>query len=84
MAAAFLIVMLTGRVLNAHEISPSISDLTINDDTVNFELRLNIESFVARIDLQSITNTDDTEAGKDYDRFRSMAPEVLESTFREF
>ena len=61
-----------------------ISDLTINGDTVNFELRLNIESFVARIDLQSITNTDDTEAGKDYDRFRSMAPEVLESTFREF
>jgi len=84
MAITWLLVTLPFQTLHAHEISPSISDLIISDDTVNFELRLNIESFVARIDLQSLANTDDTELANNYDQFRSMAPEKLESVFREF
>ncbi len=72
------------QVVYAHEISPSISDLVLDGDRINFEIRLNIESFVARIDLQSLDNTDDTEVENDYDQFRAMTPEKLESVFRMF
>lgn len=76
--------MLPARILQAHEISPTISDLIITGDTLNFELRLNIESFVAQLDLQLLVNTDDTEVDNNYDQFRAMTSEKLESVFREF
>ena len=79
-----LIILLPTRILHAHEISPSVSDLVINGDSVSLEIRLNLESFVARIDLQSLSDTDDTEVANDYDQFRAMTPENLESAFRQF
>jgi len=68
----------------AHEISPSVSDLEINGNTVRLNIKLNIESFVARIDLQSLNDTDDTENANDYDLFRAMEPDQLEEAFRLF
>lgn len=82
--SALLVVAFHGSTLDAHEISPSISDLTIEGDDINLEIRLNIESFVARINLQSLVNTDDTEVENDYDQFRAMSPENLEDAFRAF
>lgn len=76
--------MLATRILSAHEVSPTISDLVIDGDTVSLELRLNLESFVAGIDLQSLTDTDDSDVEHDYDEFRAMAPGELESAFRQF
>ena len=69
-------------VTHAHEISPSVSDLEISGDTVTLKITLNAESFVARIDLQSLTDTDDTENANDYDLYREMEPDQLEEAFR--
>lgn len=81
---ALLAAFLPDRILQAHEVSPTISDLVLDGDNVVVELRLNLEAFVARIDLQSLSNTDESEANKDYDQFRAMTPAKLESVFREF
>ncbi len=70
--------------LNAHEVSPTVSNLVINDDQVNIDIGLNIEAFVARINLETLTNTDDSEGSVNYDEFRAMTPENLEIAFREF
>ena len=69
-------------VTHAHEISPSVSDLEISGDTVTLKITLNAESFVARIDLLSLTDTDDTENANDYDLYREMEPDQLEEAFR--
>ncbi len=79
-----ILLALPVQLARAHEISPSISDLTVNGNTIDFELRLNIESFVAGIDLQSVNNTDDTESGSEYDRFRALSSAQLESAFRDY
>ncbi len=84
MSITFLTLVLVAQAPHAHEVSPSVSDLVVTGDELNFELRLNIESFVARIDLQSLENTDDTGMKNDYDQFRAMTPEKLETVFREF
>jgi len=70
------------QIIHAHEISPSVGDLEISDDAVSLKIRLNAESFVARIDLQSLTDTDDTEDANDYDLYRTMEPPELEEAFR--
>ncbi len=46
------------------------------------DVRLALEAFVARIDLQSLTDTNDSDASDDYDRFRAMPPDQLEAAFQ--
>jgi len=75
------ILLTSCRLAHAHEISPSVSDLEINADTVTLELKLNLEAFVAGIDLQSLDNTDNTEEANDYDVYRAMEPEQLVGAF---
>ena len=68
----------------AHEVSPSVGNLEISGDQVTLKILLNVESFVAGIDLQSLTDTDDTENANDYDLYRAMEPDQLEAAFRAF
>jgi len=48
------ILLSNSRAVYAHEISPSVADLTINGNSVSLTINLNVESFVAQIDLQSL------------------------------
>ena len=75
---------LTMCSVQAHEVTPAVSDLTLDGQTVNLDISLNIESFMAGIDLESLTDTDDSEGAGDYDRYRSMAGDELASEFRTF
>ena len=72
------------QVVLAHEISPSVADLQIDDKNITLNIELNAESFVARIDLQSLDNTDNTENANDYDLYRAMDPAQLEQAFRMY
>lgn len=75
-------VMLLGAVANAHEVSPSIADFTTSDGKLEMRLRVNLEAFVAGIDLDGVTDTNQTGQSADYDRLRGLAPEVLEQRLR--
>ena len=70
MITAWIFLSTCGQVYS-HEISPSVSDIEIKGNTVTLEIQLNLESFVARIDLQSLDNTDNTEQANDYDLYRA-------------
>jgi len=78
------ILLSNSRAVYAHEISPSVADLTINGNSVSLTINLNVESFVAQIDLQSLDNTDNTDNANDYDLYRAMQPEQLEQAFRVY
>ncbi len=57
----------------AHEVSPSIADFTTGDGKLVVRLRLNLEAFVAGIDLDGVVDTNETDQSDDYDSLRSLS-----------
>ena len=68
----------------AHEVLPSIADVELEGDQLYFDVRLNIETFVAGIDQAATVDTDNTPEAIDYDALRALEPSALEAMFREF
>lgn len=61
----------------AHEVTPTIADLSVTDGNLSLDLRLNIEAFLAGIDLDDIADTNSSGQSDRYDAFRAMSPEML-------
>ncbi len=68
----------------AHEVLPSITDMTEVDGRLVFEMEANLESFVAGIDLTATEDTNNTPQAENYDALRALTPEALEERFRGF
>lgn len=68
----------------AHEVFPSIADMTAGDGRIEFEVQANIESFVAGIDLKGVTDTNAAPQATDYDALRALPPDAMADRFREF
>ena len=85
LAAILSTLLLFTSTLNvlAHEVSPSIGDFTTGDGKITLEIRLNLEAFVAGIDLDGIANTNETEQSGDYDSLRALEPAVLEDRLKD-
>ncbi len=79
-----LIWIATLSTATAHEVMPSIADMTRSGDRLGFEIRLNIESFVAGIDQATVEDTDAAPQAADYDALRALAPAQLEQQFQAF
>ncbi|MBO9449541.1 HupE/UreJ family protein [Tropicibacter sp. R16_0] len=77
-----LIAGITGAA--AHEVTPTIGDLSVQDDQLRLELRLNVEAFVAGIDLDGMADTDASDLSDRYDELRKMDSVTLERLVREF
>lgn len=61
----------------AHEVQPSIASMAFEDGIARLDLRLNAEALLADIDLDGVTDTDETAGASDYDRLRMMEPEDI-------
>ncbi len=61
----------------AHEVMPTIGDFQVNDGALQLELGLNIEAFVAGIDLDGMTDTDASDQSDRYDALRALPPDAL-------
>lgn len=68
----------------AHEVVPAIADMEQVGDTLEFDVRLNIESFIAGIDLTDTADTDATPLAADYDALRALEPAALQEQFDAF
>lgn len=62
----------------AHEVMPTIGDLSVNDGQAVLELRINAEAFVAGIDLDGLEDTNATDQSDAYDALRALPPEALQ------
>ncbi len=76
--------MLLVSSVRAHEVTPTIADLTVVDGHLTLDLRLNVEAFVAGIDLDGLTDTDGSEKSPDYDALREMDETELSPLVRSF
>lgn len=69
---------------NAHEVSPSVADLSHQDGVVTLDIELALEGFLARIDLSAVTDTNEAEAAATYDVLRALEGPELEAQFELF
>ncbi len=68
----------------AHEVLPSIGDMRVSDDVVTFDIRANLESFIAGIDLTETANTNESPNAATYDELRALPPADLVAQFKAF
>ncbi len=72
--------------LRAHEVQPTIGDLTVTDGMAELVLRINLDAFLADIDLDAVSDTNDADNASSYDMLRALpgdeiaarAPELLD------
>ena len=84
LSSAVLIWITTLSSAWAHEVLPSIADMTEVDGRIVFEIRANVESFVAGIDLTDTADTNLAPEADTYDVLRLLEPAALEDRFRAF
>ncbi len=68
----------------AHEVLPSIADLSDENGVLTMDVRLNIEGLVAGIDLSAVSDTNEAPQAASYDELRALGPAELERRFRAF
>ncbi|MEC9197085.1 MAG: HupE/UreJ family protein [Pseudomonadota bacterium] len=69
-------VLLTSQA-QAHEVTPTITDFTVEGGTLSVTMRANIEAFLAGIDLEGLEDTNASAQVDTYDRLRALAPDAL-------
>ena len=68
----------------AHEVLPSIADLSDENGMLTMDVRLNIEGLVAGIDLSTVSDTNEAPQAASYDDLRALGPADLETRFTAF
>jgi hypothetical protein len=78
--AAFVMALLlvTGGA-NAHEVNPSIADVTVTPERVEIVATVSVEAWLAGVDLASVTDTNASPRADEYDRLRALPPAEIEA-----
>jgi len=84
MSSILLLWITTVSAAQAHEVLPSIGDLRASDTQVTIEIRANLESFIAGIDLTETVDTDESAQAATYDELRALSPDDLAAQFTAF
>lgn len=78
------LVLCLPSVGRSHEVTPTIADFEAKDGKITLMLRMNLEAFVAGIDLDGRVDTDSSDKSLDYDLLRNMAAAELGPMARLF
>lgn len=83
-ALLFSVVAIGAASVRAHEVTPAIADFRVEDGQITLGLRLNVEAFVAGINLDGLSDTNQTAQAADYDELRGLGMQDLEPMVRLF
>ncbi len=75
-------VALFGLSATAHEIRPTIADVTVNQGAVTMTVSVTLETLIAGINVDAVENTNDAPEAAIYDQLRAMDSAALEAAFR--
>ena len=70
---------LSSSPVAAHEVVPTIADLTVAEGRAELNLRINLEAFIAGVDLDTVEDTNDAPQAEDYDALRALSEDALGS-----
>lgn len=76
------LLLLVPAAVTAHEVQPSVASLSLEDGRARLDLRLNAEALLAGIDLDGVTDTDETAGSDTYDALRMLPPEEITARLR--
>ena len=82
-AALLLALAMLSSPVSAHEVQPSVLDITLSGDTADLTIDATIEPFIAGIDLDGLEDTNASAQSDENDRLRALPPAELEAAFRE-
>lgn len=68
---------LSSSPAHAHEVVPTIADLTVSEGRAELNLRINLEAFIAGVDLDTVEDTNDAPQAQDYDALRALSEDAL-------
>ncbi len=74
---------LSSSPAHAHEVVPTIADLTVTEGRAELNLRINLEAFIAGVDLDTVEDTNDAPEAQDYDALRALSADALEARAAE-
>lgn len=72
-----LIFALSSTLARAHEVVPTIADLTVAEGSAELSLRINLEAFLAGVDLDTVEDTNDAPQAADYEALHALPPQAL-------
>ena len=72
-----LVLALSSSPAHAHEVVPTIADLTVSEGRADLNLRINLEAFIAGVDLDTVEDTNDAPQAADYDALRALSEDAL-------
>lgn len=84
MSTVLVMLITLASTARAHEVLPSIADMTQVDDRLEFEVRANLEGFIAGIDLGSVADTNLSPQATRYDALRALDPTALAAEFEAY
>lgn len=68
--------------VRAHEVQPTVMDVTIMPDRLDITAEWMVEAAVAGLDLTDLEDTTEAENDNEYDRLRALEPAELEEALR--
>ena len=84
LSSAVIFWFTTLSTAQAHEVIPSIGDMRVVDGEITFEIRANLESFVAGINLTETADTNESAQAETYDELRALPANELAARFNFF
>jgi len=75
--------LVSATASQAHEVRPAVGDVVVTDTSVEVEMRLTLEPLVAGMNLDGLDDTNNSPQAEEYDELRALAPDALETLFRE-
>ncbi len=84
LVAVSTLLLITLTSARAHEVSPTVGDLELENGQASLSLRITLESFLAGIDLDAAEDTDEAPQAADYDALRALSAAELEDRMRGF
>ncbi|MEM8578365.1 MAG: HupE/UreJ family protein [Pseudomonadota bacterium] len=67
-----LVLSIAAAAAQAHEIVPTVADLSVEGETLTLEVRGNIEAYLAGVDLSQYSDTNDAPQAEAYDALRAQ------------
>ncbi|MDJ1006902.1 MAG: HupE/UreJ family protein [Paracoccaceae bacterium] len=78
-----LLLLTLSRIAGAHEVQPTVADISMETDRAAITLDWVIEAPVAGLDLEGVADTNDAAGADVYDALRALPPDAMVEAFDE-
>ena len=84
MATVLLLTLaLLSSPATAHEVQPSVVDITVSPDSAELRVEATVEPFIAGIDMDGLDDTNASDRSDENDRLRNLPPADLKAALRD-